>query len=354
MSQAIEAGAGRPVKVSGQGRRVRARIGAIASYLPDKTLSNDELAALFPEWPSERIYEKTGIRERRVAGEGETASDLAYMAAKRLFAAGHCKASDIDFIIFCTQAPDYFLPTSACLLQERLGVPRSAGALDVNLGCSGYVYCLALAKSLIESDLASNVLLLTADTYSKFIHPLDKSVRTLFGDGAAATLVIAESGEGEELIGPFVFGTDGTGARNLIVEAGAFRRPSAAIEETDAGGRTAANLYMDGGAVLAFTLSEVPAAVEALLVKAGLTRDAVDHFVLHQANKLLLESLRKKMRLPAEKVPIEVENCGNTVSSSIPIALEHMLCSGSLARDQCLALIGFGVGYSWAAAIVRF
>jgi 3-oxoacyl-[acyl-carrier-protein] synthase-3 len=333
---------------------VRARIGAIASFLPEKVLSNEELAALFPEWPADRIYEKTGIRERRVAGEGETASDLAYMAAERLFAAGHCKAADIDFIIFCTQAPDYFLPTSACLLQERLGVPRSAGALDVNLGCSGYVYCLALAKSLIESDLASNVLLLTADTYSKFIHPLDKSVRTLFGDGAAATLVVAESGEGKELIGPFVFGTDGTGARNLIVEAGAFRRPSAASQEADASGRTAANLYMDGGAVLAFTLSEVPAAVETLLQKAGLTKDSVDHFVLHQANKLLLESLRRKMRLPAEKVPIEVENCGNTVSSSIPIALEQMLCSGSLARDQCLALVGFGVGYSWAAAIVRF
>ena len=262
----------------------KARIVAIAGHLPDQILTNDELAELYPDWTAEKILAKTGIAQRHIAAVNETAGDLAFQAAVSLFQQGRCKPQDIDFILLCTQAPDYILPTTACCLQHRLGIPATAGALDINLGCSGYVYGLSLAKGLIETGSAGNVLLLTADTYSKYIHPLDKSVRTLFGDGAAATLisggVVSPSGS----IGPFVFGTDGRGAENLIVKAGGSREPAtrdnAKLEQDDSGNcRSRQNLYMNGAEVMAFSLSEVPKAVDALLEKLKCDREQIDFFV---------------------------------------------------------------------------
>jgi len=339
-------------------RQQFAHILDLAAYLPEQILSNEELAALYPEWPAEKILAKTGIRSRHVAAPGQTASDMAYEAARALFAQGAVGAEDIDFIILCTQAPDHSLPTSACILQDRLGIRRSAGALDINLGCSGFVYGLSLAKGLIETGVARRVLLLTADTYSKLIHPMDKSVRTLFGDGAVATVVAAQEGESER-IGPFVFGTDGSGAKNLIVEAGGFRQPctpQTAFETSDSSGnvRTAEHLYMNGAEVFSFTLKEVPLAVNGLLDKAGLSRDDIDFFVLHQANRFMLDALRKKIAVDTEKMPVCIENYGNTVSSTIPLTLIQMRNEGKLVSGTRLMLVGFGVGYSWAAAVINF
>lgn len=337
----------------------RARIAAIASYLPERVLDNETLAALYPEWPADKILDKTGIKERHIAAPDETAGDMAFAAAQRLFAQGASQPDDIDFVLLCTQAPDYVLPTTACVLQHRLGIPRSAGALDFNLGCSGFVYGLSLAKGLIESGSARRVLLLTADTYSKYIHPMDKSVRTLFGDAAAATLVtLAAEGESGS-IGPFVFGTDGRGAGNLIVEAGAFRLPASpqtAEEHTDASGnvRSRENLYMNGAEVMAFSLTEVPRAIDTLLQRMGAQRDDIDLFVLHQANRFMLDALRKKLKVPAEKLPVQVESCGNTVSSTIPLTLQALKQSRRLIPGTRALLVGFGVGYSWAAAAVHF
>ena len=206
--------------------RLRAAVKAVASYLPPGLLTNEHLAGEFGDWDAAKILEKTGIARRHVAAEDECASDLGVEAARRLFASGACTASDVDFLLFCTQSPDYFLPTTSCLMQERLGLRTDCGALDFNQGCSGYVYGLALAKGLVESGAARNVLLVTAETYSKFINPHDRGVRTIFGDGAAATLVAGVESD-EELLGPFVFGTDGRGACNLIVPSGGARRPGA-------------------------------------------------------------------------------------------------------------------------------
>lgn len=338
--------------------KLHAKIKDIAVHFPVKILGNDELAARYPDWSAEKILEKTGIAERRVSALDETAGDLAEQAANKLFAQGKVCAADVDFIILCTQAPDYVLPTTACVLQDKLGVPRTAGALDVNLGCSGFVYGLSLAKGLIETGAAKCVLLLTADTYSKYINPMDKSVRTLFGDAAAATAVTAEALE-RESIGPFVFGTDGSGAKNLIVEAGLYRMPAScdtSKEHTDESGnvRSLENLYMNGAEVMAFSLKEVPKAVDALLFKAGKTKEDVDFFVLHQANKFMLEALRKKLKVPTEKLPVLMDNCGNTVSSTIPIALHKLQQLGQLQKGQQLMLVGFGVGYSWAACLLNF
>jgi 3-oxoacyl-[acyl-carrier-protein] synthase III len=339
-------------------KKVFARIKDIATYFPNRVLSNEELGALYPEWPAEKILEKTGISERRIADVNQTAADLAYEAALNLFEQGHISAQDIDFIILCTQAPDYILPTTACVLQDRLGISRQAGALDINLGCSGFVYGLSLAKGLIETGAARCVLLLTADTYSKYIHPMDKSVRTLFGDAAAATAIAAEDGIVES-IGPFVFGTDGSGAKNLIVEAGMYRLPKSndtAIEVVDGSGnvRGRENLYMNGAEVMSFSLKEVPKAADALLQKANKSKENIDLFVLHQANKFMLEALRKKMKVAEHKLPILVESCGNTVSSTIPIALFKLRQNGQLTKGCQIMLIGFGVGYSWAACLLIF
>jgi 3-oxoacyl-[acyl-carrier-protein] synthase-3 len=333
-----------------------ARVQALASYLPETVLANEALAALYPGWTPEKIVEKTGVRERRIAAPGETAGDLAYRAARKLFERGGVAPGDIDFLLFCTQAPDYILPTTACVLQERLGLPTSCGALDFNLGCSGFVYGLALAKGLIETGAANRVLLLTADTYSHYIHPADKSVRTLFGDGAAATLVEAVEAD-QPMIGPFVFGTDGRGAPNLIVATGGARQArsaqtSVATEDESGNVRAPDNLHMKGAEIVSFTLKAVPAAIERLLADARLGLDDIDLFVFHQASAFILEKLRKKIGIPPERFALALETCGNTVSSTIPIALESHLKDPP--GDRRAMLVGFGVGYSWAATCVRF
>lgn len=338
----------------------RAAIADLAGHLPATVLDNEELGRLYPGWGADKIFEKTGIRQRRIAAPHETAGDLALHAAEALFARGKIKREQVDFVILCTQAPDHVLPTTACILQHRLGLATGIGALDVNLGCSGFVYCLSLARGLVDSGAARCVLVLTADTYSKYIHPLDKSVRTLFGDGAAATAVVAQDGPERGLrppIGPFVFGTDGRGAGKLIVEAGGFRTPRSADTARETGDesgnvRSPEHLYMAGADIMAFSLREVPRAATALLDKAQVEREAVDYFVLHQANRFMLESLRKKMGVDPERFPIHVEECGNTVSSTIPLALEAMREQGCFATPKTLMLLGFGVGFSWAGCLL--
>ncbi|MFS0774380.1 3-oxoacyl-ACP synthase III family protein [Sphingomonas sp. 1P08PE] len=331
-----------------------ARIAAIATHLPDRVLSNEQLADLYPAWPADKILDKTGIRERRVAAEHETAGDLAFHAAHKLFAAGDYAREDVDFLILCTQAPDYLLPTTACLLQDRLGLDRRVGALDVNLGCSGFVYGLALAAGLIAAGAARQVLLLTADTYSKFIHEGDKSVRTLFGDGAAATLIVASD---EATIGPFVFGTDGSGGKDLIVEAGGFRTPrdpETARATADAQGnvRSREHLFMHGANVMNFSLREVPRTFARLLEASGVDKADIDHVVLHQANKFMLDALQRKLGLADDRLPRCYEHVGNTVSSTIPFVLANLRQNGQMAPGSRLAVIGFGVGLSWAGASI--
>lgn len=332
-------------------------IAAIATHLPDTVLSNAQLAEEFPGWSVDKILEKTGIQERRIASADETALDLGVAAAERLFST-HPEARDaFDFVILCTQAPDYILPSSACLLQHRLGLGTHVGALDVNLGCSGFVYGVALAAGLISAGAAQSVLLVTADTYSKYINPRDKSVRTLFGDGAAATLIQSDP-SGDAALGPFTFGTDGSGADSLIVPAGGFRRPrdSASAEEVeDRSGniRSADQLFMDGGAVMTFTLREVPRMFAALLRVAKVEANDLSAVILHQANKFMLDSLAKKLHLADAQMPRCYERIGNTVSSTIPFVLEQEMAAGRLHRGSQIALLGFGVGLSWAGAIVK-
>jgi 3-oxoacyl-[acyl-carrier-protein] synthase III len=336
---------------------MRAAIKAIEYFLPKGVLTNAELAAEFTHWTADNIEQKTGINERRIAATDECSSDLGAAAAKLLFDSGVCTPRDIEYVLFCTQSPDYFLPTTACILQHRLGIPREAGALDFNLGCSGFVYGLGLAKGLIETGQVRNVLLITAETYSKFISPRDGGVRTLFGDGAAATLIGPIKNGSEDYLGPFVHGTDGSGSAHLIVPGGALRKSRPDLEEledSDGNFRSEANLYMNGPEIFNFTLKVVPNVISRLLARAEKDLACVDWFVFHQANAYILEHLRKKLTIPREKFAVTLGDCGNTVSSTIPIALKKLSSSGCLKNGQSIMLVGFGVGYSWAAAMSRW
>jgi 3-oxoacyl-[acyl-carrier-protein] synthase-3 len=260
-------------------------------------------------------------------------------------------------LLFCTQTPDYFLPSAACILQDRLGLSKGAGALDFNLGCSGYVYGLCLAHSLIESQIARNVLLITADTYCKLIDRHDRAGRPLFGDGAAATLISAAS---REQLGHFVLGSDGAGASRLIVENGGLRNPVIATRIEGEACQAPNNalrppvLFMDGPAIFTFALDVVPRMLQAVLDKSGWSPESVDWYVYHQANAFMLEHLARKSRLPAEKMVLEMKDIGNTVSSSIPIAIQRCVEAGKIRPGHRLVLLGFGVGYSWGACTVTW
>lgn len=322
----------------------------ISYYLPEKILSNDLLHKDFPEWDIEKISSKTGINERHISADHEFTSDMATTVANKLFTEHNIDKNSIDFILLCTQSPDYFLPTTACILQDKLGLKTTVGALDFNLGCSGYVYGLSLAKGLIAASLAKNILLITAESYSKYIHPEDKGNRTIFGDGAAATLVSADVGMFE--IGEFIFGTDGKGAENLIVKNGACRNPlqeKGDIADEYGNVQNNNNLYMNGSEIFNFTSESVPILTYAILQKTNLTVEEVDLFIFHQANKYMLNHLRKKICIPEEKFFVSMEHCGNTVSSTIPIALYDAMKMKKVENCKNIILAGFGVGYSWAA-----
>lgn len=329
-------------------------IKAIQYYLPEKIKTNEDLVKDFPEWDAVKVSKKVGINQRHIAAEDETAGDLAYHAAIKLFNEYNIDPATIDFLLFCTQSPDYFLPPTACILQNRLGIPTSAGAFDYNLGCSGCIYGLATAKGLIAAGIAKNVLLLTGETYSKYLHPSDKSNISIFGDGAAACLI---STDGFAKIGDFVLGTDGNGAENLIVKTGASRQKmltGLSVEDEEGHIWYDDYLYMNGGAIFNFTLEAVPTMLQSILNKNNLKKEDVDYFLFHQANKYMLDTIRKICGLPAEKFYINLTDIGNTVSSTVLIGLKDCIDNGIIKKGDNVVISGFGVGLSYGATLLKF
>jgi len=324
-------------------------IKSIATHLPAGRLDNEELSRRFPEWSPEDILRKTGIRARALADPQECASDLAHRAAEKLLAGSEVRRADIDVLAFCTQSPDYLLPTTACVLQDRLALPQRCMAFDFNLGCSGYVYGLALVQGLLASGIGRRALLLTADTYTHYVHPSDRATAAIFGDAGTATLLEAvEDGSGG--LGPFVFGTDGSGHANLMVPASACR-PASNGKEGSQGPRPG-RLHMDGPRIFEFCMRRVPAAVRELLALADTDVDGIDRFVFHQANRFMMESIRKRLGISADRFAYRLEDVGNTVSSTIPMALEAEIEAGRIREGNRVMLVGFGVGYSWGACLV--
>ena len=311
-------------------------IRGIGTYLPEKTVGNDELIERF-EWDREFLEVKLGIHQRHIAAEGEGASDMGVAAAEDLFAkCPDLKREDVQLLIVCTQNPDYGLPHTSALVQDRLGLPTTTACFDVGLGCSGFVYGLSIVHSMLETLNLTNALIVTSDPYSKVIDPADRGTSPLFGDGAAATW-ISRTGAGGQ-IGLFTFGTDGAGARNLIVEP-------------DADGVRC--LSMNGRAIFEFMLERIPGDLARCAESNGLTTDEIDLFLLHQASAHMLGYVTKRMKLDPARVPIRMQDTGNLVSSSIPFLIARLADQGDLAGKTTL-LSGFGVGLSWASTVVRF
>ena len=326
---------------------LHACIKAISTYLPSNVETNDNL--------NEKAREKIGVALRHISTKDESAGDLAVAAAERLFQEYRINRENIEFIMLCVQTPDYLLPTTACIVQSELGLSKTCGAVDYNLGCSGYVYGLSMAKGMIEAGMVKNVLLLTSSVYAKYVNPKDGAIRPLFGDGATATLLMAAKSE-KPLLHSFAFGSDGSLFDRLIIPAGGSRnmpKDTPKVIETDAEGNSRSNydLYMDGVAVTYFTLREVPALVEQVLKNAGLERKEIDYYVFHQASKFMLEYVQKKCGLLECPFYNDMRETGNTVAGTIPFALERLLADNSIPSLSHVMLAGFGVGLSWAGCI---
>ncbi|MBN2610997.1 MAG: ketoacyl-ACP synthase III [Bacteroidales bacterium] len=328
------------------------KIKQIEYYLPEKTITNSDLEEEFHRWDSAKIEKKLGVAKRHIADDNETALDLAFKVSKQVL--NNYDKDNIDFLILCTQSPDYYLPTSACILQKKLELSTSVGAFDFNLGCSGFVYGLAIAKGLINSGTAKNILLVMSETYSKHIHPKDLGNRTVFGDAAAAILI--EYNEKEHIFN-FELGTDGNGMNNLIVPNGALRNPkNPDIQNVtnESGDISNANcLYMNGPEIFNFTIEAVPRAVNNALLKNNTVLDDINYFIFHQANKYIIDFLRKKINIPEEKFFSDMLETGNTVSATIPIGIKKALDSKKIKPGDKVLLCGFGVGYSWGATIIE-
>jgi len=327
-----------------------AAIGPISVHLPENVESNADLNADNPRWDMDLIASKTGIHNRHIAAEDETSADLGVAACKKLFAEHDIDPTSIDFLLFCTQTPDFALPTTACLMQPRLGLRNDCGALDFNLGCSAYPYGLSIADGLIQSGVAKRILFVTAETYSKFIDKNDRSIRTIFGDGAAATLIEPHP---EPSLSGYKFGTDGSGAHMLCVmpnSPGGFRKAEQEFQPQRKR-RWKSELYMDGPNLINFTLSEIPKLIDQILESSGSTKDELDQYLVHQATFKMLDLLRQQLGIEESQIPIELADVGNTVSSTLPILISQLREQKRLSKDKKNILIGFGVGLSWSGCV---
>ncbi len=332
-----------------------ATIKSISYILPEAIYSNEDFFADFPEAKDTNL-EKVGVRKRHIVASGQTASDLAVLAAEKLFSEHAIDNKEIDFVLLVFMGPDYYMPSSSGIVHERLGLRSDCGALDIEIGCSAYSYALSVAAGLIAAAGLKKILLLTSSTLTTTIHPKDRGSRFVFGDGAAATLITDEA---DGNIGPFIFGNDGKEFERIIVRDGGQRNPlsdKSYIEKTDENGKMVcdANYFMDGVGVFQFSVKRVPGLVNDLLAKAGMQKDDIDLYVFHQPNMILNETIRKKLGIPEEKFVHCLAEMGNTVQSTIPIALYESIQNGRLKRGMTVLLAGFGVGLSWSATIVRY
>ncbi len=330
---------------------------ALDYTLGSESLTHEQLEERFGVEAMKKVLSGAGIRNRQVAAPGVCGSDLAYDSAKRLIERTALDLHSIDLLIHCTQSPDYFLPTTACVLHDRLGLKKECAAFDINLGCSQYIYALSVAHSMISSGIASRALVLTGDTMTRTINPMDRAVAPLMGDGGSASLVgIVPEGEG---FAGFELGTDGSGHPYLMIPAGGFRKPlsaETAVEVADAEGnvRSPRNLYMSGTAIFHFAISTVPKVVQSILAKNAMTMDDIDLVLFHQANQYMLDYLVKKLKIPAEKTHFYLADIGNTSGSTMPIVLADALRCGKVRKGSRILMVSFGVGLSWAATIMKW
>jgi len=330
-------------------------ITGMAAAVPKNTIYNEHYTDHFGSEVVAEIVKKTGIKERRFVPEGMTASDLCYAAAEKLLEDKGVDKSEIDLVVFVSQTPDYRMPATSVILQNRLGLSKHAAAFDINLGCSGFVYGLSVVYSLVMQPHIQKALLLDGETRSKIYHPKDRNTAFLFGDGGIAALIEKDK---KFLNSYFNLGSDGSRESLIKIDAGGYRNPTSieTLQErvVDEHGniRTAEHGYMNGADVFNFVLREIPENIENLYSFAKKDASAMNYYVFHQANRFMNDYLRKKLRLPKEKVPESISKFGNTSSVSIPLTIVDCL-KDKLQGENEILLCGFGVGMSWASAILH-
>ena len=332
------------------------KITDISCYFPNKILTNNELQNEFPSLKLPELTRLTGVSKRHICALEETSVDMAVAAADKLFTESSISKKDIDFIIFCSAGGDYITPASACIIHNKLNLPANCGAFDFNQGCTGYIYGLSMADSFISSGNAKNALLITSEAVTKTINKTDSSNRAIFGDAATASIITKK--ENSKSSSKFIFGTDGSKFDKIIIKYGGERFPlpkNAEQDITDNFGNTKnnANFYMDGSEVFNFSVSKAPELVSQLLLEANLDYSNIDFFIFHQANRIILETIGRKLKIPKHKLIIDIETTGNTVSSTIPIALHNAIKNDKISPGSTVLLAGFGVGFSWGGTIIE-
>ena len=318
----------------------------VGSYLPEKTLTNQDLEKIV-DTSDAWIIERTGIRTRHIAAPSQATSDLAYEAAVRALADAKTKPEELDLIIVATETPDYKYPSTACLLQARLGA-KNAACFDLSAGCSGFVYALGIGSQSIVSGLYKKILLVGAETLSRIINWTDRNTCVLFGDGAgAAVLGRVEEGYGILAVD---LGADGTGGENLIQPAGGSRNP-ATHATVDAHDHT---IHMNGREVFKFATRRMPRACKTILQKAGKTIDDIALLIPHQANRRIIENAIARLKIDRERVWVNIEKHGNMSAACIPVSLTEAQEAGRLHKGDNVMLVAFGAGLTWAGALVKW
>jgi 3-oxoacyl-[acyl-carrier-protein] synthase-3 len=333
------------------------KIGSVSYYLPQTVLTNDDLKNEFPDLKIKELTRLTGVFSRHISGDDETSVDMALNAAENLFSENNINRNDIDFVLFCSAGGDYITPPSACIIQDKLGLSQNCGALDINQGCTGFIYSLFVAEGLISTGNAKNVLVLNSEAVTKTINKNDKTNRAIFGDAAAATIITKN--EKSTFDSKFIFGTDGSKFDRIIIKYGRERYPLSRFTQNNTDGengntRNYANFYMNGTDVFNFSIQKAPQLVNALLQSHNISKEDIDFFIFHQANAIILETIARKTGIPNEKLIVELGNTGNTISASIPLALKKSLEKGVIKRGDKILLAGFGVGFSWGGTILEF
>ncbi len=329
-------------------------ISCMAGAVPKTLIKNRAYTEHFPAEAVNEIVDKTGVEERRFAEDGQTASDLCFAAAQKLFEDQNIDKSEIDILLFVSQTPDYKMPATSVTLQHRLGLAKSTAAFDINLGCSGFVYGLSVAYAYANMPGINKVLLLDGETRSKVYHPKDRKTGFIFGDAGVAALIEKNKNLGKSF---FSLNSDGSKSDLIKIDAGGYRTPSSkeTVKEkvVDKYGniRTDEHGYMNGADVFNFVLREIPKNIKKTLAKAEVSADDCDYVVCHQANRFMNDYLAKKLKLDKAKVPSTIEKYGNTSSVSIPITIVDQL-KDKLDGQKTLLLSGFGVGMSWATAVI--
>ena len=316
------------------------RIAGVATCVPPHAVSNLDPSLGFDPEDVRKVVAMAGVKERRVVGDGVTSADLCFEAADALLDRLGWERESVTGLIFVTQSPDYFLPSTSCMLHQWLGLGVDCAAFDMGLGCSGYPYGLYLAATMLRAGGHARILMLHGETPSRFVSPDDHATRLLFGDaGSATALELAPGGAAH-----FCLHTDGSGHAGLIIRGGAFRdrQPSDARD---------LSLRMDGAGVFNFTIKRVPPLIKDALELAGLSVDQVDSYLFHQSNRFIMKHLMKKAGLPEDRVPMTIEDMGNCGGPSVAVTMTRLL-PAERARDLTLMLLGYGVGLSWGAAVV--